>query len=259
MATMVENVIAAGAENRPPMLEKGMYDSLKSHIWIYIKGKNNAEMLIDSIENDHFQLKKEIIILATENSPEIKRPQTLEDLTPEEKLRKSCDIKATNIILLGLPVNIYTLINRYQTAKDIWDWVKELMEGTFITAAKQAKDLHNVNFDQLYAFFKHNENDAKEVLEMAGHVDAYDSDCDDEATTCAIFMASLSPAGSINRDTAETKNTEHLVSNNDLYDELTSDINVISYADNMATIENDVVQYVSPREQNNAMIVIEKM
>ncbi|GKB01491.1 hypothetical protein Tco_0829535 [Tanacetum coccineum] len=34
------------------------------------------------------------------------------------------------------------------------------------------------------------------------HVDAYDLDCDDEATACAIFMANLSPAGSINRDTA---------------------------------------------------------
>ncbi|GJR40548.1 retrovirus-related pol polyprotein from transposon TNT 1-94 [Tanacetum coccineum] len=34
----------------------------------------------------------------------------------------------------------------------------------------------------------------------ADHVDAFDSDCDDEATTSAIFMASLSPAGSINGD-----------------------------------------------------------
>ncbi|GKD36277.1 hypothetical protein Tco_1251786 [Tanacetum coccineum] len=35
----------------------------------------------------------------------------------------------------------------------------------------------------------------------ANHVDAYDLDCDDEATTSAIFMASLSPAGSHNGDT----------------------------------------------------------
>ncbi|GJW57152.1 retrovirus-related pol polyprotein from transposon TNT 1-94 [Tanacetum coccineum] len=32
----------------------------------------------------------------------------------------------------------------------------------------------------------------------ADHVDAYDSDCDDQATTSAIFMASLSPARSLN-------------------------------------------------------------
>ncbi|GKF41584.1 hypothetical protein Tco_0124926, partial [Tanacetum coccineum] len=39
MATMAENVIAMGAENRPLMLEKGMYDSWKSRILFYIEGK----------------------------------------------------------------------------------------------------------------------------------------------------------------------------------------------------------------------------
>ncbi|GJQ96076.1 hypothetical protein Tco_0007215 [Tanacetum coccineum] len=53
MATMAENVIVAGAENRPPMLKKGMYDSWKSSILLYIKGKENGEMLIDSINKDH--------------------------------------------------------------------------------------------------------------------------------------------------------------------------------------------------------------
>nr|GFA42553.1 hypothetical protein [Tanacetum cinerariifolium] len=33
------------------------------------------------------------------------------------------------------------------------------------------------------------------------HVDAYDLDCDDEATRNAIFMANLSPIGSLNDDT----------------------------------------------------------
>ncbi|GJT47744.1 retrovirus-related pol polyprotein from transposon TNT 1-94 [Tanacetum coccineum] len=36
----------------------------------------------------------------------------------------------------------------------------------FVTVAKQAIDLYSVNFDQLYAFLKHNEKDAKEVREM---------------------------------------------------------------------------------------------
>ncbi|GJY02222.1 hypothetical protein Tco_0360374 [Tanacetum coccineum] len=48
---MAENVIAAGSENRPPMLEKGMYDSWKTQIMLYIQGKENGEMLIDSIKN----------------------------------------------------------------------------------------------------------------------------------------------------------------------------------------------------------------
>nr|GEW38588.1 hypothetical protein [Tanacetum cinerariifolium] len=53
MATMAENVIVAGAENRPSMLEKGMYDSWKSHILFHIEGMENDEMLIDSINNGY--------------------------------------------------------------------------------------------------------------------------------------------------------------------------------------------------------------
>ncbi|GJU01436.1 hypothetical protein Tco_1111774 [Tanacetum coccineum] len=111
----------------------------------------------------------------------------------------------------------------------------------------------------------------------ADHVDAFDSYCDDEATASAIFMASLSHAGSINGDTVgptydsdilskvpyyntyhetdvlnpvvlETKYSEHLVSNNDSYDELTSDRNVISYADYM--VINAMILYVIEQMQS---------
>ncbi|GJX87378.1 hypothetical protein Tco_0339392, partial [Tanacetum coccineum] len=88
------------------------------------------------------------------------------------------------------------------------------------------------------------------------HVDAYDSDYDDQATASAIFMASLSPTGSLNDDTVaptydfdilskvphydtyhddvfnsdvqETEYNEHSISHDDSYAELTSDSNVIS-------------------------------
>ncbi|GKA67636.1 hypothetical protein Tco_0767553 [Tanacetum coccineum] len=62
METMAENVVAAVAEKRPPILEKGMYDSWKTRIWIYIKGRENGERLIDSIKNGPFEFKKEITI-----------------------------------------------------------------------------------------------------------------------------------------------------------------------------------------------------
>ncbi|GKA61569.1 hypothetical protein Tco_0760976 [Tanacetum coccineum] len=60
---MAENVIAEGTENRPSMLDKGMYDSWKTHIWLYIKRKENGEMSINSIVNGPFKLKEEITIL----------------------------------------------------------------------------------------------------------------------------------------------------------------------------------------------------
>nr|GFC09234.1 hypothetical protein [Tanacetum cinerariifolium] len=54
------------------------------------------------------------------------------------------------------------------------EWFKDKMLLTqaqeagvvFVIADKQAGDLHVVNFDQLYAFLKQNEKDAKEVQEM---------------------------------------------------------------------------------------------
>ncbi|GJQ92087.1 hypothetical protein Tco_0003226 [Tanacetum coccineum] len=133
MATMAENVIVVGSKNRPLMLEKGMYNSWKTRIILYIQGKENGEMLKDSIDNGPFKLKPIITVKDTDGTIYITSPQTVEDLTPQEMLRYDSDIKDVNILLLRLPIDIYTLINHFQTAKEIWDCVKELMEGTYMT------------------------------------------------------------------------------------------------------------------------------
>ncbi|GKF75022.1 hypothetical protein Tco_0224466, partial [Tanacetum coccineum] len=49
MSLLAENVIAAGAENQPPMLEKGCYDTWQSRMLLYIKGKEHEEMLLYSV------------------------------------------------------------------------------------------------------------------------------------------------------------------------------------------------------------------
>ncbi|GJT41971.1 hypothetical protein Tco_0941836 [Tanacetum coccineum] len=206
MATMAENVIAAGSENRPSMLEKGMYDSWKTRIIIYIRGKENGEMLKDSIDNGPFQLKPKITAKDTDGVTYIRRPQKFEDLSQQEKLRYDSNIKAVNILLLGLPVDIYTLINHYQTAKEIWDRVKELMKGTKMTKQEretqatiqngqvtvqnvQAQEAVVVLNDEYEYFLDDSleENDECEDLQLqattnfkADHVDAYDSDYDDK-------------------------------------------------------------------------------
>ncbi|GJV66399.1 hypothetical protein Tco_1477227 [Tanacetum coccineum] len=118
----------------------------------------------------------------------------------------------------------------------------------------------------------------------ADHVDAYDSDCDDEATANAIFMANLSPVGSLNDDTVaprydsdtlsevphndtyhdsdmlnsniqELGYTENIVSNNESYDKLKGNNDVISYTDYMLTIGNDEDNYVPPPVQKNDMML----
>ncbi|GKE83774.1 hypothetical protein Tco_1557516, partial [Tanacetum coccineum] len=113
------------------------------------------------------------------------RPRVYSDLSPEDKERYNADIRATNILLQGLPKDIYSLINHYTDANDIWDYVKMLLEdseltkedrksqlmqlnskfinnmlpewGRFVTTVKLNKGLRDFNYDQLYAYLKQHE------------------------------------------------------------------------------------------------------
>nr|GEW11436.1 integrase, catalytic region, zinc finger, CCHC-type, peptidase aspartic, catalytic [Tanacetum cinerariifolium] len=77
----------------------------------------------------------------------LERDRVVLDLTPEEKKRYKADIHATIILLQGFPKDIYTLINHYTGAKDIWDNMKMLLEGSELT--RDEREL------QLYDDFEH--------------------------------------------------------------------------------------------------------
>ncbi|GJX18717.1 hypothetical protein Tco_0221394 [Tanacetum coccineum] len=44
------------------------------------------------------------------------------------KIQADCDLKETNIILQGLPSNIYSLVNHHRVAKDLWERIQLLMQ-----------------------------------------------------------------------------------------------------------------------------------
>ncbi|GJV83647.1 hypothetical protein Tco_1523545 [Tanacetum coccineum] len=71
------------------------------------------------------------------------RPQVFSDLSPEDKERYNADIRATNILLQGLPKDFYSLINHYTDAKDIWDNVKMLLEGSELTKEDRESQLYD--------------------------------------------------------------------------------------------------------------------
>ncbi|GJV96103.1 hypothetical protein Tco_1547680 [Tanacetum coccineum] len=72
MSSMAENVIAAGVDIRPPMLEKRT-----------VEGPGTSTKQAST------------------------RPRTYDDLNDKEKIRKECDIRETNIVLQGLPPDVY--------------------------------------------------------------------------------------------------------------------------------------------------------
>ncbi|GJW19833.1 hypothetical protein Tco_0027269 [Tanacetum coccineum] len=104
-------------------------------------------MLKVSIDNGPYQFKPEITVKDTDGITDIRRPQKIEDLAGQDKLRYDSDIKVVNILLLGLPVDIYTLINHYQTGKEIRDRIKELMEGIYMTKQERESMLYD-EFDK---------------------------------------------------------------------------------------------------------------
>ncbi|GJX32826.1 hypothetical protein Tco_0242681, partial [Tanacetum coccineum] len=87
-----------------------------------------------------------------------------------------------------------------------------LMKWKMIIPLHWNKEVGVVLNDEQHDFLANSleETDDYEDLQLqatsnfkADHVDAYDSDCDDEAIANAIFMANLSLVGSLNDDTVE--------------------------------------------------------
>ncbi|GJY95616.1 hypothetical protein Tco_0511977 [Tanacetum coccineum] len=183
------------------MLEKGGYDTWQSRMLLYVEGKEHGEMLLDSIFHCPFQYKvtrKEYDIkaanfilyglpndiytllnhktIAYEIRYMVKELKEGTELTKQEKESKLADefdrftsekgvkiesyymrsfklINDINIIGLEMkPLQVNTkFVNHLQL-----EWSR------FVTGVKQANNLYQVSFNQLYAYLKQNEPDANE-------------------------------------------------------------------------------------------------
>ncbi|GKF02886.1 hypothetical protein Tco_0029809, partial [Tanacetum coccineum] len=63
----------------------------------------------------------------------VTRPKKYSKLSATEALQADCDIKATNIILQGLPPEVYALVSNNKVAKELWERIQLLMQGTSLT------------------------------------------------------------------------------------------------------------------------------
>nr|GEW26174.1 integrase, catalytic region, zinc finger, CCHC-type, peptidase aspartic, catalytic [Tanacetum cinerariifolium] len=119
------------------MLDRTDFASWQQRIRLYCRGKENKVNILKSIDEGPFQMGtfRETVTEGDEGALHLgpERPRVYSDLSSKEKERYNADIRATNILLQGLPKDIYTLINHYIDAKDIWDNVKMLSEGSELT------------------------------------------------------------------------------------------------------------------------------
>nr|GFA95270.1 hypothetical protein [Tanacetum cinerariifolium] len=96
MTTLADIAILLGADNRPPMLEKDMYDLWKSIVELYTMSRQHGRMIIESFENGP-------LLWPTVEENGVTRPKKYSELSATEAIQAECDVKATNIILQGLP------------------------------------------------------------------------------------------------------------------------------------------------------------
>nr|GEX99722.1 hypothetical protein [Tanacetum cinerariifolium] len=66
-----------------------------------------------------------------------------------EAIQADCDVKATNIILQGLPPEIYVLVSTHKVAKDLWERIQMLIQGTSLTKQDMECKLYD-EFDSLH-------------------------------------------------------------------------------------------------------------
>nr|GEV19544.1 retrovirus-related Pol polyprotein from transposon TNT 1-94 [Tanacetum cinerariifolium] len=100
MTTLANKVILSGADNRPPMLEKDMYDSWKIRMELYMMNRQHGRMILNPLKM---------------------------------AIQADCDVKETNIIRQGLPPGVCALVSNHKVTKELWERIQLLMQGTSLT------------------------------------------------------------------------------------------------------------------------------
>ncbi|GJR18910.1 hypothetical protein Tco_0967437 [Tanacetum coccineum] len=144
-----EETNAAGTDTRPPMLVESDYESWKIRIHRYIRGKPNGKLIWKSIQ-DGPTPHPMVTDPPPANSTVMPAPRKKLDseFNDEENKLEMADTQAEIILSQGLPRHIFNILNQTSTAKEIWDNVEMLMQGSGRTLQQRKEDL----FDEYERF-----------------------------------------------------------------------------------------------------------
>nr|GFA35597.1 hypothetical protein [Tanacetum cinerariifolium] len=77
----------------------------------------------------------------------VTRLKKYSELSAAEAIQADCDVKATNIILQGLPLEVYALVSTHKVTKELWERIQLLMQGTSLTKQERECKLYD-EFDK---------------------------------------------------------------------------------------------------------------
>nr|GEU57292.1 reverse transcriptase domain-containing protein [Tanacetum cinerariifolium] len=117
-----------------------MYDSWKSRMELYMMNKQHGRMILESVENGP-------LIWPTVEENGVTRPNKYSELSTTETIQADRDVKETNIILQGLPPEVYALVSNHKVAKELWERIQLLMQGTSLTKQERECKIYD-EFDK---------------------------------------------------------------------------------------------------------------
>ncbi|GJR44598.1 retrovirus-related pol polyprotein from transposon TNT 1-94 [Tanacetum coccineum] len=157
---------------------------------LYMMNRQHERMILESVENGP-------LIWPTIEENGVTRPKKYYELSATEAIQADCDVKATNIILQGLPLELYDEFDKfaYKKGESLCDFYMRfslllndmniynvkleqfqvnakflntlpLEWSKFVTDVKLVRDLHTTNIDQLHAYLGQHEFHANEVRLM---------------------------------------------------------------------------------------------
>ncbi|GKE53865.1 hypothetical protein Tco_1489021 [Tanacetum coccineum] len=102
--------------------------------------RQHGQMILESVENDP-------LIWPTIEENGVTRPKKYSELSVTESIQADCDVKATNIILHRLPPELFALVSNHKVAKELWERIQLLMQGTSLTKQERECKLYD-EFDK---------------------------------------------------------------------------------------------------------------
>nr|GEU47187.1 retrovirus-related Pol polyprotein from transposon TNT 1-94 [Tanacetum cinerariifolium] len=173
--------ILSGVDNRPPMLEKDMYNSWKSIMELYMMIRQHGRMILKSVENSP-------LIWPSIEENGVTRPKKYSKLSATEAIQADYDVKAT----ISFSKDSH---QRKQRNVICYYCKRERHMSKKCTKPKRKRD---------ESWFKDKTVITHNAAYQADDLDAYDYDYDEINTAKVALMANLSHYGSY--DLAEKTN-----------------------------------------------------
>ncbi|GJS67271.1 hypothetical protein Tco_0681835 [Tanacetum coccineum] len=234
MATTDKESSAAGTDNRPFMLEESDFESWKIRIERYIRGKPLGKLIWKSIKNGPTpHLTITVTTGECEQQTQVTREKTDEEFTEAENNKERADIQATNILSQGQPRYIFNTLNQTETAKEIWENVELLMQGSGLTEQQKKKTL----FDQ----YESSSEDNKFVNNLPSYWSKY--------VTIVKNNKDISIVSYVDLYTHLKSNEQHAMKTLSKMNQTSGNANPLAYMAQATQSTSSPLQYVPPPPQ----------